>query len=182
LMSHQIALRAQVQAVQLAQYPDLIEAVNKRDARQVSQLVQALQSVTDADFITVSDRQGIRLAHPITARIGLPVMGDDIRPALDEGKAYLSYSVGSMGPSLRYISPIRAANGDVIGMIKVGYLLDTVAVWQNEKLQPLLLVAGITLLLATLISTAFARLVRRQMQDREPWQLAQSLMTYEGVI
>ncbi len=109
-------------------------------------------------------------------------MGDDIRPALDEGKAYLSYSVGSMGPSLRYISPIRAANGDVIGMIKVGYLLDTVAVWQNEKLQPLLLVAGITLLLATLISTAFARLVRRQMQDREPWQLAQSLMTYEGVI
>ncbi len=75
LMSHQIALRAQVQAVQLAQYPDLIEAVNKRDARQVSQLVQALQSVTDADFITVSDRQGIRLAHPITARIGLPVMG-----------------------------------------------------------------------------------------------------------
>ncbi|ELJ8535924.1 sensor histidine kinase [Vibrio cholerae] len=182
LMSHQIALRAQVQAVQLAQYPDLIEAVNKRDAKQVSQLVQALQSVTDADFITVSDRQGIRLAHPITARIGLPVMGDDIRPALDEGKAYLSYSVGSMGPSLRYISPIRAANGDVIGMIKVGYLLDTVAVWQNEKLQPLLLVAGITLLLATLISTAFARLVRRQMQDREPWQLAQSLMTYEGVI
>lgn len=80
LMSHQIALRAQVQAVQLAQYPDLIEAVNKRDAKQVSQLVQALQSVTDADFITVSDRQGIRLAHPITARIGLPVMGDDIRP------------------------------------------------------------------------------------------------------
>ncbi|EPC7661420.1 hypothetical protein ACR2Z6_001591 [Vibrio cholerae] len=70
---------------------------------------------------------------------------------------------------MRYISPIRAANGDVIGMIKVGYLLDTVAVWQNEKLQPLLLVAGITLLLATLISTAFARLVRRQMQDREPW-------------
>ncbi|EGR4293762.1 sensor histidine kinase [Vibrio cholerae] len=182
LMTNQIALRAQVQAVQLAKFPDLIQAVGVGDAKQVSQLVASLQSATDADFITVSDRVGIRLAHPIASRIGLPVMGDDIRPALEEGKSYLSYSVGSMGPSLRYISPIRAANGDVIGMIKVGYLLDTVAVWQNEKLQPLLLVAGITLLLTTLISTAFARLVRRQMQDREPWQLAQSLMTYEGVI
>ncbi|MGL4829575.1 MAG: sensor histidine kinase [Vibrio sp.] len=182
LMTNQIALRAQVQAVQLAKLPDLILAVEAGDAKHVSQLVESLQSVTDADFITVSDSVGIRLAHPIASRIGLPVMGDDIRPALEEGESYLSYSVGSMGPSLRYISPIRAANGDVIGMIKVGYLLDTVAVWQNEKLQPLLLMGGITLLLATLISTAFARLVRRQMQDREPWQLAQSLITYEGVI
>ncbi|ENM5771086.1 sensor histidine kinase [Vibrio mimicus] len=182
LMTHQIALRAQVQAAQLATFPELIEAVAARDTEQVSYLVESLQSVTDADFITVSDQAGIRLAHPIASRIGLPVVGDDIRPALEEGKAYLSYSVGSMGPSLRYISPIRATNGDIIGMIKVGYLLDTVAVWQSEKLQPLLMVGGITLLLATLISTAFARLVRRQMQDREPWQLAQSLMTYEGVI
>ncbi|MCR9386486.1 sensor histidine kinase [Vibrio metoecus] len=182
LMTHQIALRAQVQAVQLAKFPDLIQAVEVGDAQQVSQLVASLQSATDADFITVSDRGGIRLAHPIAARIGLPVVGDDIRPALEEGKSYLSYSVGSMGPSLRYIAPIRAANGAVIGMIKVGYLLDTVAVWQNEKLQPLLLMGGLTLLLATLISSAFAKLVRRQMQDREPWQLAQSLITYEGVI
>ncbi len=67
------------------------------------------------------------------------VTGDDIDRALSGGESYLSYGVGSLGPSVRYISPILSSDGSVIGMIKVGYLIDTLKVWTSERLIPLLI-------------------------------------------
>ncbi len=106
VLIRQISLRAQVQSQQLAHMPSLITAIENNSASQVTQLIDHFAKVTDADFITVSDKQGIRLAHPVHDRVGLPVMGGDIEDALNEGKSYLSYASGSLGPSVRYISPI----------------------------------------------------------------------------
>lgn len=182
VLTNQIALRAQVQSQQLAQLPSLVTAVSMDDSDAVTSIVTALQSVSDADFITVSNEQGLRLAHPRAERIGFPVAGGDIERALQSGEAYLSYAVGSLGPSVRYITPIFSPNGEVVGMIKVGYLLDTLNMWTKERILPLLGFAALVLLLFILLSWRFSAYVKSQMQHLEPWQLRQALKTYQGVL
>lgn len=182
VLNNQIALRAQVQSQQLAKLPSLIDAVERENAQLVSEIISVVQLVSDADFITVSDEEGIRLAHPVSERVGLPVVGGDIQRALNFGEAYLSQSVGSLGPSVRYISPIFSTEGEVVGMVKVGYLVETLNLWSREKLLPLLLFALSALSLFLLLSWRFSSYVKKQMQDLEPWQLKQALKTHQGVL
>lgn len=182
VLAEQIALRAQVQSQQLALIPTLISAVELRNSQEVSAIITRLQQATDADFITVSDAQGIRLAHPVSSRIGLPVVGGDIEHALTNGESYLSHSVGSLGPSLRYISPLINDKGDIIGMIKVGYLKQSIAVFNKETLSPLILFAVLSMLVSGLMAWRFSEYVRDKMQHLEPWQLHQTLQTSQGVL
>ena len=182
VLTQQISLRAQVQSQQLSQLPSLVAAVASGKASSVSEIITAVQAVSDADFITVSDKNGIRLAHPVEERIGLHVTGGDIERALNTGESYLSYGIGSLGPSIRYISPILSDDGNVIGMIKVGYLIDTVDLWTSEQLLPLLVFGLGAVCICIWLSWKFSRYVRKQMQEMEPWQLKQALKTYQGVL
>nr|WP_321273974.1 sensor histidine kinase [uncultured Vibrio sp.] len=182
ILTHQISLRAQVQSQQLSLLPSLVTAVSSGKAEAVSEIITAVQAVSDADFITVSDKNGIRLAHPVEARIGLHVTGGDIERALNTGDSYLSYGIGSLGPSIRYISPILSDDGNVIGMIKVGYLIDTVDLWTSEQLLPLLVFGLGAVCICIWLSWKFSHYVRKQMQEMEPWQLKQALKTYQGVL
>lgn len=182
ILTQQISLRAQVQSQQLSQLPSLMAAVQSGRADAVSEIISAVQAVSDADFITVSDREGIRLAHPVENRIGLQVTGGDIDKALNSGESYLSYGVGSLGPSIRYISPILSSDGSVIGMIKVGYLIDTLDLWTSERLIPLLVFGFCAVCICIWLSWKFSRYVRKHMQEMEPWQLKQALKTYQAVL
>ncbi|GAB2646458.1 GHKL domain-containing protein [Vibrio panuliri] len=182
VLTNQIQLRAQVQSQQLSQLPSLVQAVANGDKAAVKEIITTVQVGSDADFITVSDAQGIRLAHPVAQRIGLPVMGGDIERALTKGESYLSYGIGSLGPSVRYISPILANDGRVLGMIKVGYLTDTLAVWSSEHLLPLLVIALCALSISFALAVWFSNYVKTKMQHLEPWQLKQALETHQGVL
>mgnify|MGYP000642752589 CR=1 FL=1 len=181
-LTRQISLRAKVQSQQLSQLPSLVSAMQSGNTKAVPQIIHSAQRVSDADFITVSDKAGVRLAHPVHDRIGLPVVGGDIERALKEGESYLSYGVGSLGPSIRYISPIFAENGSVIGMIKVGYLIDTLDLWTTERLAPLLMLGGLAICICIWLSWQFSRYISKHMQELEPWQLKQALNTHQGVL
>lgn len=182
VLTRQIALRAQVQARSLAQLPELIAAVEAKHSVRVSTIIDSVQSSSDADFITVSDNNSIRLAHPRKDRIGLPVMGGDTAAALKEGKSYLSYGTGSLGASVRFITPVRNENGTVVGMVKVGYLIDTVEMWSSRRLLPLLLFGILVVVLSLILTQRFSAYVRKNMQNMEPWQLKQALLTHQGVL
>ncbi len=182
VLTRQIALRAQVQSQQLAKMPSLLAAIEKNSASQVTSLIDDFANVSDADFITVSDRQGIRLAHPVNERVGLPVMGGDIEAALQDGKSYLSYASGSLGPSVRYISAIFDADDNIIGMVKVGYLLDTVEMWNSKRLMGLGVFGIFIIIVSISLAIRFSTYVKKNMQDMEPWQLKQALVTQQGVL
>lgn len=182
VLDEQIALRAEVQSRQLAQLPSLVDAVRRESVADVAAIVSKLQVVTDADFITVSNEDGIRLAHPVSQRVGLHVVGGDIERALTQAESYLSHGVGSLGPSVRYISPILDAHGKVVGMIKVGYLKQTLAMLNKENISPLLGFAMGAVALSGVLAWHFSGYVSQQMQHLEPWQLRRALQTSQGVL
>ncbi|WP_165313231.1 ATP-binding protein [Vibrio ziniensis] len=182
VLTKQISLRAQVQSQQIAKMPSLIAAVESQDIPAVHSLIKTLEQVSDADFITVSNKQGIRMTHPVEERIGLPVTGGDIDDALLHGKSYLSYASGSLGPSVRYISPIVNGDQQIIGMIKVGYLLNTLEMLNSKRLAGLLMFGLFIIVVSIGVAVRFSTYVKKNMQHMEPWELKQTLVTQQGVL
>ena len=76
---------------------------------------------TDADFIVVGNKEGIRYAHPRKDKIGEAMVGGDNKGVLLEGKSYVSKATGSLGPSLRGKVPIRNQENAIIGVVSVGF-------------------------------------------------------------
>lgn len=182
LLREEVAERAMVQSRQIAELDQLIERVRQRDISGVRRLVDELYQVSDADFIVVSDRQGRRMAHPKPERIGLPVMGGDIEAALTQGRHYLSEGTGSLGRSLRYISPLIDSEGSVVGMVKVGYLIDTLGEWRRIHLMPIMFMAASGIILAFIAAFVFSRWIRRGMLGLEPNQLLQLLEVHQAIL
>ena len=76
---------------------------------------------TEADFIVVGNKEGIRYAHPERDKIGGKMVGGDNKGVLLEGKSYVSKATGSLGPSLRGKVPIRNQENEIIGVVSVGF-------------------------------------------------------------
>ena len=81
----------------------------------------------------IGDEQGIRLVHPVDERLGKPMRGGDNQKALVFGESYVSTAKGSLGLSVRGKSAVKNSNGEIIGVVSVGYLLDSL----QDRIEPL---------------------------------------------
>ena len=84
-----------------------------------------LTQLIGAAFIVVGDEKGVRLIHPYDDRLGKPMRGGDNQKALVFGESYVSTAKGSLGFSVRGKSAVKDADGKIIGVVSVGYLLDS---------------------------------------------------------
>ena len=139
----------------------------------VQPLAEAIRTATGARFVVVGDREGRRYSHPVPERIGKLMVGGDNRPALEEGKAYISKAVGTLGPSIRGKTAIFDQDQNIIGVVSVGYLLEAVdkviAQYQQKILLMILTLLGVGVVGALLI----ARGVKRAILGLEPREIAQ---------
>jgi sensor histidine kinase regulating citrate/malate metabolism len=92
----------------------------------VQEIAEEIRRKTGAEFVVVGDHEGRRLAHPDPEKIGRFMVGGDNRPALEEGRSYVSKAVGTLGPSIRGKTPVFTKDGRVIGVVSVGYLQEDV--------------------------------------------------------
>src|SRR5699024_8859798 len=110
--------------------------------KSIQDFTEKVQNKIDAEFIVVGDQNEIRLAHPLKDRLGKRMVGDDNERALKKGESYVSRKEGSIGLSIRGKTPI-VKDGDVVGVVSVGYLLEDIhtLVWkQNTPILFLLIV------------------------------------------
>lgn len=191
ILDHEVGQRAMMQAQQLATRPTMIEAMEARDYDEVRRYISEIQQLyTDASFIVVGDEKGIRVTHPDPDKIGFPMVGDDNSPALKEKKTYVSVSQGTLGFGMRGKAPIIGQNGRVVGIVSVGYLLNSIASWRALYLKPLFFMLVTMLLSAIVAAYLFSRHIKKQMLNMEPDEIAFSLRmesailesVYEGVI
>lgn len=81
--------------------------------------VEQVRRQNDLLFIVVMDMQGIRQTHPDPTLIGKHFIGGDEAKAL-HGEESISEASGTLGPSLRLISPLYDDTHRQIGAIAVG--------------------------------------------------------------
>ncbi|MCQ9052663.1 ATP-binding protein [Vibrio diabolicus] len=93
-----------------------------------------LTEAIGAAFIVIGDHEGVRLIHPVDERLGKPMRGGDNRRALERGLSYVSTAQGSLGYSVRGKAAIFDEQGNIIGVVSVGYLLDRL----QDRIEPFL--------------------------------------------
>jgi len=164
------------QALQLSRVvstlPQVRQGLLDQDVNQIQPLAELIRQQTDARFIVVGDLEGIRYSHPIADRIGKKRVGGDNQRAIEKKESYVSRAVGSLGPSMRGKSPILDAQGNVIGVTSVGYMLDSVGETISGYQTSVILIVITSLFISALVGTAISAHFKRILFGLEPEEIA----------
>ncbi len=127
----------------LAKDRDIITAILQQDPTLIKEKIEYLRTSIDATFIVVGDIKGLRIAHPLDQRIGKKMKGNDNDKALKQGLSYISVAEGSLGKSVRGKTPVIDTQGNIIGVVSVGYLLTSI---ENKAIHFLLFLVVMVIL------------------------------------
>ncbi|SON51787.1 Sensor histidine kinase CitA [Vibrio tapetis subsp. tapetis] len=189
-LEHQVGTRALIQAKEIASDPELIQEVRIKNVAVIERVTTRLHKISDASFIVIGDESGIRLSHPVKTRIGKPMQGGDNQGVLERGESYISIKEGSLGYGVRGKAAIIDFDGEIIGVVSVGYLLNRFDQWLAFYFEPLIYEVIIIILLTILGAWAFSSHIKNKMNGMEPEEIALALhlqksilqSVYEGVI
>ncbi len=191
ILDREIGNRALVQARQITTNPMIVQSMVQHDYDKIRSYIDTLQHFySDASYIVIGDPKEIRITHPNHDQIGFHMIGGDNTPALLRKQSFISTGRGSYGFAIRGKAPILDEKGEVIGIVSVGYLLNSIASWRSLYLQPIVAMLIMMLLSSILAAYFFSNHIKRQMLNMEPEEIALSLRmesailqsVYEGVI
>ncbi|EIL2910130.1 sensor histidine kinase [Vibrio alginolyticus] len=130
-----------------------------------------LTEAIGAAFIVIGDHEGVRLIHPVDERLGKPMRGGDNRRALERGLSYVSTAQGSLGYSVRGKAAIFDEQGNIIGVVSVGYLLDRL----QDRIEPflafLILMVIVVVVANAIVSNYASRKFQRAILGFEPEEI-----------
>ncbi len=174
-LHEQMGQRAMHVAKTIAAMPVVVEAVAARDAEFLQPLSLTLAYKTQARFVVIGDKLGFRLAHPRVERLGKPMHddeGDFNEPALIFGKPYVQTAIGSLGATVRGKAPVfDSSDESVIGIISVGYTLETVEQVIDRYRLTLILVIGAAFCVSVLTAIWLAKHFKKAIFGLEPEQI-----------
>lgn len=186
----EMSTRAKIQAEEIAIIPSLRKSVARKDIPTITQFMNEIAARSDASFIVVGDNKGRHLFHSAFAdRVGTQLVGGDNEAVLN-GNTTTTIRQGGLGISLRSKAPVLNEEGQVVGIVSVGYLtsyLDTITV---SKVVNILIAAVLLLLALFVFSWFFTRSIKKQIFSLEPREIgllvrqqkAMMESIYEGVI
>ena len=183
IISDQMGQRALAVAQSVAAIPELIDAFSHADpAATIQPIAERIRRDTGARYVVVGNRDGIRYSHPLPERLGLPMVGGDNDRALIGGESYVSEAEGSLGEAMRGKTPVFDAEGNIIGIISVGFMLDRVAldVGRHTSLGWWLVAAMIALGFAG--AYGLSHHLKRVILGLEPHEIARLAMEKEAIL
>ncbi|MEH7493516.1 sensor histidine kinase [Neobacillus niacini] len=153
--------------------PTIIDAFQTSDpSKTIQAIAEKIRKETGAEFVVIGNKDGIRYSHPLTTKIGQKMTGGDNERALVQGEYYISKAEGTLGPSIRGKSPIFNQQGEIIGIVSVGYLLEDVHQQILNNLRRVLIVSFFALLISLIGSVLLGRNIRRDTMGLEPYEIA----------
>ncbi|WP_198508497.1 ATP-binding protein [Bacillus xiapuensis] len=157
----------------IASMPTVVDSLKAGDpSRNIQPIAERIRRKTGAEFIVVGNAQGIRYSHPRLSEIGKPMIGGDNDRALLKGESYVSEARGSLGISMRGKAPVFDHDGDIIGVVSVGFLVEEV---QKQILRDLSKEVGVSLIalvISVIGSYLLARSIRQDTLGLEPAEIA----------
>lgn len=162
-------------ALKLAKTVALMDTIryafdDENPSEAIQPIVEKIRMETDAEYIVIGNREGIRYAHPLPDRIGKEMVGGDNEPVL-EGMSIISKAVGSMGHSLRGKTPIYDDQGDIIGIVSVGILMKDIEASAQAYRNRVLVFAGLAILVGCCGALWIASSVKRSIHGLEPKEI-----------
>ncbi|WP_425263925.1 ATP-binding protein [Thermoflavimicrobium dichotomicum] len=168
-----VGKRALSVAQAVAEIPELRQAFHTREPWKIIQpIAEKIRQKTGAEYIVVGNRQGIRYSHPLPDRLGKKMVGGDNAPALMKGDSYISKAVGSLGPAVRGKVPVISEQGEIVGVVSVGFLLSDIQEMAKTYLKQIALIALILFVIGIMGSFALAKHIKRQIFGLEPEEIS----------
>ncbi|MGN7188629.1 ATP-binding protein [Microbacterium enclense] len=163
-----------------AEIADLVAA---RDSDRLQPMVEQILPDADLSFITIMTPDGIRLTHRNRSEIGEQYQGS--RGEALAGETFTEVYVGTLGPSVRTIAPIRDGgdeDGPIVGLVSVGVTLG--AVQQDLAARvPLIVAASAAIVGFGVLGAMFVRRsARRVTGSYTPRELSRLVESYETVL
>ncbi|MCP3738239.1 ATP-binding protein [Rossellomorea sp. BNER] len=153
--------------------PTIIEAFESENPSEIIQpIVEKIRHETGAEFIVVGNADGIRYSHPVASAIGKRMVGGDNERAIQKGEYYTSKARGSLGLSMRGKSPIFDKEGNIIGIVSVGFLVEDVREQIFKDLSKEIVVSFIALVISVIVSYMLSRSIRKDTLGLEPVEIA----------
>lgn len=153
-----------------------------QQAGDLEAIIDHYQSQVDASFIVIHDKNGRILASPESSMIGSVQAYDDGFKAIVFGANYSMMSAEIIGPSVVSKAPIYAENGQISGVVTVGYLISDLREIVYYRVQKLLYISIFILALGILLSFWLARSIRKDTYGMEPEQIAEFYMERKAIL
>jgi serine phosphatase RsbU (regulator of sigma subunit)/PAS domain-containing protein/anti-sigma regulatory factor (Ser/Thr protein kinase) len=131
------------------------------------------------DFITVLNRQGVRLTDPVVGLIGTRTTGIDRAAA---GETLLETFHGRPHDAVRAVVPVTDPHGRVVGMVSAGIQYNTLGHMFDLQLPKLLGAAGVALALATAGTALVSRRLLRQTHGLGPLEMTRMYELHDAVL
>lgn len=138
----------------------------------IQPLAEKIRAKVGAEYIVIGNSESRRYSHPDEWKLGKKMVGGDNARALVEGKYYTSRAIGSLGPSLRGKAPIFNEQGDIIGIVSVGFMIEDIKSIVFDKLIKISSISLIVLAFGVLGGILLARNIRKDTLGLEPHEIA----------
>lgn len=181
-LEEQIGQRALQMAKAVATLPEVRIGVQQQNSRNMQILSERIRQSSDARFVVIGTKEGIRLSHPVPQRIGQPMKGGDNNRALLKGESYISKAIGTLGPSIRGKTPIIDERGEIIGIVSVGYMLDNVSSIIQRYQTSIFFAMLIGITLSTLAALRITSFFKKAIFGLEPQQIGQLFQEYNATL
>jgi two-component system CitB family sensor kinase len=182
-IEEQLGKRALHVAKTVAATPEIIQAFETDQPWNIIQpIAERIRFETDAEYIVVGNKEGIRYSHPLPERLGKKMVGGDNARALIAGESYTSKATGTLGPALRGKVPIRDEEGNIIGIVSVGFLLKDIDQLSTDYGSPIIPIAAIGLLIGVVGSIYLSKSIKKLLFGLEPEEIASLYKERNAVI
>ncbi|MFD4480157.1 ATP-binding protein [Streptomyces sp. NPDC058471] len=167
----------------VADSPSVREAARGKDPTKLLQpYATDVRRHTGVDFVTIMDPDGIRWTHPDEERIGERFLGH--RADALRGRTFTETYTGTLGPSVRVVTPILADDGTdrITGLVSAGITIEEISQKARGQLLTLLGVAAGALALGGLGTYVINARLRRHTHGMNAAELSRMHDYHEAAL
>nr|WP_106783947.1 sensor histidine kinase [Lysinibacillus timonensis] len=182
-IKEEIGLKALQIAKTTANRPDIIAGFYSENPSEILQpIAEEIRIDTDSEYVVIGDENGIRYAHPVEDRIGEEMVGGDNEGALEHGLSYISESTGTLGPAIRGKVPVIGYDGEIIGVVSVGYLKTNINSLFLKHLNNMVFIIIVVTLIGIICSYLLSKRIKKDLLNYEPIEIAELLKQRNALI
>ncbi|MFC7219013.1 ATP-binding protein [Streptomyces polyrhachis] len=134
------AAQARAVAVSVADSPLVAAALADADpSRRLQPYAEDVRRDARVTFVTIMAPDGTRYTHPRADRIGGTFVGH--REQALRGRTFSETYTGTLGPSVRVVTPVTGERGEVVALVSAGILLERISAEVRRQVVSMLWVA-----------------------------------------